>query len=462
MVEAPHRLNDADAMFLAVERAAGVPFAPLSISISAGGHDPEAIAHLREVTARLLPAQRRRIVQDRLSPALPRWADVPGFDPEQNTIRLPQPPGDGSMRAILDWAAAWSLTPMDPNLPPWRSVAFENVTVDGVPGRLVTVSQTHHAVIDGQGASRLGKLTLQFEPDGPLPEMPPPVPADTASSWDRWKEGWAIEGAKAAANLRRGGRWLRWAAADPKAGAARAAEWGAALGRMRSHQGRTPRSPILRRTSTATRFDWIPIDWPGFRDGCKAAGCSINDGFMGALSVGLRQYHLDHGVRVEALRTAMAIDTRRDDDPEGGNQVIGVMLALPLLDDVRIAIKECGEVSRDHRDDRDVLRLIGGLRKVANRLPTGLVARGTKTTLGGVDMQISNVQGIPTRYWVAGVESLAGMSFPTGGPGLSMTFISSRGTATLGLSTCSDTVRDPEHLAARIQEGFQQVIALGR
>ena len=437
-----------------------MPYAPLSIAISAGGHDPEAIAHLREVSARLLPAQRRRIVTDRFSPALPYWVDVPGFDPEENTVRRPAPPGDGSLRAILDWAAEWSRRPMDPTKPPWRSVTFENVTVDGVPDRLVTVSQTHHAVIDGQGATRLGQLTLQFEPDGPLPEMPPPVPADDATAWDHWKEGWALEAEKAAANARRAGRWLRWAAADPKAGVARAREWGAALQRMRSHQGRTPASPLLARRSEASRFDWIEIDWSAFKAGCKASGASINDGFMGALSVALHRYHLDHGLRVDHLRTAMAINTRTDDDPEGGNRVIGVMLALPLHDDIGRAIKECGEVSRDHREDRDVLRVIDGLRAFANRMPQGLVARGTKATLQGVDMQISNVQGIPRRYWVAGVESLAGMSFPTAGPGLSMTFITNRGRADLGFTTCPDSITDPEHLAARIREGFSEVAAL--
>ena len=80
MVDDPRRLSDADAMFLTTEKAAGVPFAPLSIGISAGGHDDEALAHLREVVARMLPAQRRRIVQDPFSIALPRWADVPGFE----------------------------------------------------------------------------------------------------------------------------------------------------------------------------------------------------------------------------------------------------------------------------------------------------------------------------------------------------------------------------------------------
>jgi WS/DGAT/MGAT family acyltransferase len=460
MPDASRRLNDADAMFLALERAAGVPFAPLSIGVSEGGHDPEQLAHLREVLARVLPAQRRRIAKDPLSIALPRWVDVPGFDPEEHTVRLPGPPGDGSLRAILDWASEWSRLPMDPAKPPWRSVTFENTTWRGVPGLEVTVSQTHHAVIDGQGSTRLGQLLLQFAPDGPLPEMPPEPPADTTTAWGRWREGWALEGEKAGAYARKVGRWLRWAASDPRAGAARGREWVQAARRMQSWRTGDPRSPILPRRSSASRFDIVDLDWDGFRAGCKAIGASINDGFMGALSVGLHQYHLEHGLRLPSLRTAMAINTRTDAHAEGGNQVIGVMLELPLHDDVTVAIKECREVSRDHRDDVDALRLIDALRRFANRLPQRLVARGSQAALNGVDMQISNVQGIPVRHWIAGVESLDGVSFPTAGPGLSMTFISSRGRAVLGITTCPDSVTDPERLGECLAGGFAQVAAL--
>jgi WS/DGAT/MGAT family acyltransferase len=410
----------------------------------------------------VLPAHGRRIAKDPLSIALPRWVDVPGFDPEELTVRLPEPPGDGSLRAILDWAAEWSRLPMDPTKPPWRSVTFENTTWRGVPGLDVTVSQTHHAVIDGQGAIRLGQLLVQLEPDGPLPELPPAPPADTSTAWDRWVEGWALELERAAANARKAGRWLRWAANDPRAGAARAREWEQAAKRVQTWRTGKPHSPLLARRSSASRFDLVDLDWDAFRAGCKAAGGSINDGFMGALSVGMRRYHLEHGLRLDALRTAMAINTRTDAHAEGGNQVTGVMVELPLHDDVAVAIKECHEVSRQHREDADALRLIDGLRRVANRMPEALVARGSQAALAGVDMQISNVQGIPVRYWIAGVESLDGVSFPTAGPGLSMTFITSRGRAVLGMTTCPDSVKDPERLAACLADGFEQVADLGR
>ena len=461
MARDPRRLSDADAMFLTTERAAGVPFAPVSISFSEGGHDEDALTHLGEVSARLLPAQRRRIVRDRASIALPRWADVPGFDPAENIIRLSAPPGDGSMRAILDWAADWSQHPFDPERPPWRSVTFEGVELDGRRVE-VTVQQSHHAIIDGQGATRLGQALLQFEPDGPLPEMPPPVVPDTATGWERWKEGWALEGTKVAGLTRRAGRWARWAVGDPAAGATRAREWGGALLRLKAAQGSHPRSPLLVRRSRASRFDIVDVDWDGFRAGAKALGASINDAFMGALSVALHQYHLDHGLRIPALNTAMAINTRKEDDGHGGNRVIGVLLPMPLHDDVAIAIKESRELSRSHRDDTDLIRLTDGLRAFANRLPLRVSAWGARNALNGIDLQISNVQGIPVRYWVAGVEALGGASFATGGPGLSMTLISSRGTAVLGVASCPEAVKDPDHLAQRLREGFAAVAALAQ
>ncbi len=446
-------------MFLTTEEAAGVPFAPVGISFSEGGHDAGALAHLREVSARLLPAQRRRIERDRLSVALPRWVDVPGFDPEQNFIRLSAPPGDGSLRALLDWAAEWSQHPMDPERPPWRSVTFEGFDLDGRTVE-VTVSQSHHAIIDGQGATRLGKAMLQFEPDGPLPEMPPPVEPDTTTARERWTQGWGQELAKAGRHARRAGRWARWAASEPAAGAGRARDWAGALRRLNAAQGSRARSPLLVRRSRAVRFDVVEVDWDAFRAGTKAVGGSVNDGFMGALSVALHRYHLEHGVRVAALNTAMAINTRQEGDPEGGNRVIGVMLPLPLHDDPALAIKESRELSRSHRDDVDIIRLTDTLRAFANRLPQRLATWGTRKALSGVDLQISNVQGIPVRYWVAGVESLGGFSFATAGPGLSLTLISSRGTAVLGISTCPEAIKDPERLADCIRDGFAAVAAL--
>ena len=463
MASASRRLNEADAMFLTVEQATGATYAPVSVTVFERPFgDDAATAHLQEVLVRLLPAMHSRIARDRLSTALPRWVHVPGFAPDDHVVVLPAP-DDGTLRAVLDWAADWARLPMSLDAPPWRSVYFEGVTVDGVPGRMVSVGQTHHAMIDGHGAKRLAEHYLQWAPDGPLPALPPVPVAEDISAWGRWKEGWALEGAKARrlADHTRGR--LRWAAADPRAGLARARELVAATRRFQAQQGPIPHSPLLRTRSDELRFDLVPVDLPALRAGAKALGGSVNDGFMAGLSIALHRYHLDHGVRVKELRTAMAMSTRSNDDGHSGNEVLGVMLGLPLLDDAETALKQCREVARSHREDRDVLWLIDRFRAFANRLPTALVVNATRRTLQGIDLQVSNVQGIPTRHWVAGVEPLRSAPFPVAlSSGVAMILQSSAGRAELGLTTDPATIKDPQHLIARLLEGFVEVAALAK
>jgi hypothetical protein len=386
--------------------------------------------------------------------------DVPGFQTEDHVITLPAP-GDGSLRAVLDWAAEWGRLPMSLDAPPWRTVYFEDVTVDGVPGRMVSVGQTHHTMIDGDGAKRMAEEYLQWAPDGPLPPMPAPPAVEHLSAWERWKEGWALEGRKARELGRTGSARLRWAARHPRSGLRRARELVAAGRRFQGHQSSTPNSPLLRRQSPRMRFDMVPVDLMATKAGANALGCSTNDGFMAALSLALHRYHADHGLRVPELRTAMAMSTRVEHDGHTGNEVLGVILGLPLVDDAATAVKTCGEVARTHKDDRDVLWLIDRFRALANRMPKRLVANATRKTLQGIDLQISNIQGIPVRYWVAGVECLRGVPFPVACPSaLSMILVSNRGTGEIGLTTDPAAIPDPEHLIDRILEGFAEVAAL--
>ena len=454
------RLNEADAMFIAVSDAGGVPYAPVTIGVSERPLDPEVRAHLTEIRMRILPAMGSRIAEDPVSTALPRWVPVRDFHPYDNVLFLP-PPGDGSMRAVLDWAARWAQQPFPKDKPPWRAVYFEDMTVDGEPGRVVMVSQTHHAVIDGQGGRRLGERIVQYERDAPLPELPPPLPEDTTTAWDRWKEGWAHEGHKLATGLRNNAARARWAAKHPRAGAKRARELGTAVRRMLSHQGTTGQSSLLRRKSDEMRFDWIEIDFDGLKRGTKSLGGTVNAGFMAALSVGLHQYHLDHGAVASSLRTAMAINTRTDKHGDTGNEVIGVMLPMPLCDDPATAIKLCGEMAREHRADDDVLFVIDRFRAFANRLPKRIVGPMTRRTMSGVDLQISNVAGNPRRTYFGGVASLKGVALPVGGlSALAITMVSHGGRADVGIVSDKVALPDGDLLVRRIQEGFDAVAAL--
>ena len=454
------RLNEADANFVAMGVAMGGAYAPVTVSVyERPFDDPSTVDRLHEVMARLVPAMRQRITADRLSTALPRWADVPGFDVDEHIVLLPAP-GDGSLRAVLDWAQEWARLPLSTDRPPWRGAYLEGVTVDGVGGRLVVVSQFHHAIIDGQGATKLAERFYQWAPEGDVPELPPPVAPDTASTWEHWKGGWTLEGRKARALLRNTGRRLRSMAADPAGGVARTKAIGQALGRLQAHQGKTTMSPLLARRSDRNRFDLMTVDLDALRAGARSVGGTLNDGLLAAVSLGLQRWHVDHGVKVREVRTAMPINTRAAEAGHEGNELIGVLLALPLLDDPAAAVKSCGAVSRAHRDDRDVLWLLDRFRAASNRVPPWVIGRLWGRSLQSIDVSISNVKGMPLRNWIAGVEVFDTFPFLVGGPAIAATLLSGPTHATLGVVTDPETIGDPEHLMARIAEGLAEVSAL--
>ena len=460
MPDPSRRLSEADAIFLPMGAAVGGELAPMSVQILEGPLDPAAEAHQRELQARLLPAMRRRIVRDRFSTALPRWVDVPGAQPDDNWLDLPAP-GDGSLRAVLDWAARWARLPLPPDRSPWRSVRFDDVLVDGV-ARTVCVHQIHHALIDGGGARRMVEHLLRFEPDAPLAPLPPLPEPEHITAWERWKEGWALEGRKARATGRATAARLRRAAREPGAALRRAKELVAAAQRLQEPLGSGPLSPLLQRRSEELRFDAMEIDLAGLKAGARAAGGSINDGFMAAVSLGLRRWHHDLGYPVPALRTAMAINRRPDGSTWEGNDVLAVVLHLPTDDDdVARLVKRCREVSLDQREDEDALWLLDRVRAAGNRLPFKVSVAVTRNSMLGIDLSLSNVVGIAKRKWSGHREILSSTGFPVGTlSGLCMVMSSRGDKADLGLTSCPVAVPDPDHLVRRLEEGFAEVTAL--
>jgi diacylglycerol O-acyltransferase len=454
------RLNEADANFVMLGLASGKPYVPVAISIYDGAFDEATTEHLMAVMARLLPSMFQRIRQDRCSTALPRWEDVPGFDPTELWVQLP-PPGDGTLRAVIDWAQEWGRLALPEDLPPWRSVYFEGVTVDGVPGRMVVVSQFHHALMDGQGGMALAERFYQWAPDGELPELPPLPERDERTTGAHWRQGWAQELGKVGTALGGAGDKLRWAAAHPADGARRAREYVQAGKRLAGQMDTTPHSPLLVRRSEKYRFDHGKVDLDGLRAGARSVGGSANDGLMAAVSIGLNRYHRDHGLRVARLRMGMPVSTRTEDDPAGGNQLTGGVLQLPLLDDVAVAVKECRAVSRALRDDADALYLMDRFRTLGNRMPKAMLRSLFVRSMEGIDLTLSNVKGMPLRAWIAGVEVLDTVPFIVGGPALCITLISGAGgQATLGVVTCPEAIPDPEVLMQRLAEGIADVSAL--
>jgi WS/DGAT/MGAT family acyltransferase len=401
-------------------------------------------------------------VTDPLSPALPRWVDVPGFRTDDNWLFLPAP-GDGTLRAVMDWSAAWGALPLPEDRPPWRCVRFDGVEVDGTPGRTVVVSQIHHALIDAGGARRMFEEYLRFDPDTPLAPLPPAEPVVEDDRVAAWRAGWADEARRAGRLARTGAQRARRAARDPRHAKGRVTELVRAARRLTDPIGPEPLSPLLRRTSARMRFDVLPVDLAALKAGARAAGGSVNDGVMTAVSLGLRQWHLDHGVRLPAVRTAMAVSTRTPRDAWRGNAVLAVVVELPVDEhDPHELLAQCRAISAAARDDEDALWLMDRTRAASNRLPMPLATFASKQSLKGLDVSISNIASVPQRTWLAHREQLRQIPFVVGTlSAFGMIMTSRSGRCDIGITTCPEAIRDPDHFVRRLDEGFRQVAELG-
>lgn len=458
------RLSDADAMFLHVHEATGQPPAPVGIGIYEGPFDPERLRHLRELQARISSRWRQRIVHDRWSPALPRWVDVPGFDPDSQVTELP-PPGDGTLRAVIDWAEAHALDPFPEDRPPWRSTTFHGVLVDGVP-RTVSVAQSHHAMIDGEGGRRLGLRLVQFAPDEPMPPLPdePEEPFEEIAPLARWMEGWRLEAATLGGLLGRTARRARWAGRHPVAAGRRARAIAGDVRSLRSDLGHEAHSPLLRRVSNRVQFDLLPVDLAALRAGAKAADGTVNDGFLAAVAIGLHGWHREHGLDTSSVRASIMVNRRIADDTVFGNVMIAAIVSLPIdeVADVAQVVRRCGEISRRHRSGGDGIRMMEVGRALGARLPRRIIVPATRRNMAGIDVQMSNVAGLPHPHWVAGTRVIGGTSFPMATlSGLAMLLTGADPAATVSLTTDPEVVTDRDRLLAHLQAGFAAVAALG-
>ena len=79
-----------------------------------------------------------------------------------------------------------------------------------------------------------------------------------------------------------------------------------------------PLSPLMTGRSLSVQMAVVQVPFMGLRAAAKAAGGTINDSFMAAVSGAMATYHEAHGTPAEAVRVNMPINTRSSDDASGG------------------------------------------------------------------------------------------------------------------------------------------------
>ena len=419
-------------------------------------HAPEWVrlraAH--EWASRMVPRMRQRVVDPALGVGAPTWVTVDELDLDHHVHRL-RLPAPGSMRQLLDAVAGFAAAPLDRDRPLWRVLLVEGLE-GGRAGYAVT---THHSATDGLGAVQL-MAKLHSRGPGHDPERPePPRAAPAAAS----PVGLLTEQIERAVRAAPGEVWRRGAGAlaRPWSTAAQAVEAVRALGRV--VEPAPGGSPLLAHRTGEWHFEVLEVPLAALKGGAKAAGGSLNDGFLAAVLGGFRRYHEHFGVTdVERLPIGIPISLRTQDDPQGGNRFTGARFAAPIAEtDPAARIRAVREFVLEARDGTAV-DPVGWLAPALRLLPGVVVGAMAGRMTAGNDVQASSLPGISHPVWIAGARITRMFPFgPLPGCAAMITLITHDGTCCIGVNVDRGAVTEPGVLVAGLQAGLDEVVALG-
>jgi diacylglycerol O-acyltransferase len=193
------------------------------------------------------------------------------------------------------------------------------------------------------------------------------------------------------------------------------------------------------------------------RDAAHAAGGTVNDAFLTAVTGGMRRYHELHGGPVRELRMTMPIDVREPGDVVAGNRIALIRLLLPLVPADPAARMADIHARAERWKDAPGLAYIEAAYALVNTLPPSYLQSLAKH----VDFVASNVPGFPMPVQLAGARLVAFYAFgPTGGTAVNVTMMSYADHVHVGIDADADAVPDLDAFTAYIRDGFAETLAM--
>ena len=342
------------------------------VSIAWLEHSPEwnALVAKLERATRLVPIFRQRVVEPPRRVSTPRWTVDDHFDLTWHVRRI-DAPAPHTSDTVIAFARNAAMTAFDRAWPLWEFTLVEGLT----GGRAALVMKVHHALTDGIGGMQLALHLFDLEPDPPLPAREPVAPAgEQMGAGELVRESLVRDCVRTAGFFRdRTGSLVPSAvraAWHPVAWLTEGYETVRSIGRTIAPVTGTL-SPIMQERSTIRHLDVLEVRLDDLKRAAACADGSLNDGFMAAVSGGLRRYHHRHGVVVDELRVTLPISIRKPDDPPGGNRITLIRFPVPVADaDPASRVQAMGRLCRSARDERS-LSFVNAIAATLNLLPRG-------------------------------------------------------------------------------------------
>jgi WS/DGAT/MGAT family acyltransferase len=476
------RMSDGDALMWNIERDPLLRSTITVVWLLDRAPDRARLERKIGRATRAIPRLRQRVLPNPLALAPPRWQLDPFFDLAAH-VGWHKAPGDGSLRALLDFAQPIAMRHFDTARPLWELAVVEGL--QGAPGsserhsrvprseaqpseatsggRGALVLKLHHSISDGMGLVRMTQALVERTREGAGTEKEAPE-APEGREWSQLelaRDELAHEWRRQLGRLSRLGGGLAGALRSPLDSAAALRR---SLGSLRRGLAPTgePLSPLLRGRSLSCRFDPLSVPLAELRAAGKKADGTLNDAFVAAVCGGLRLYHEASGAPVDELRMTMPVNIRDGDDADkAGNQFAPARFAVPIATpDPVERMRAIGSLVRRERAE-PVLGFLEGVAGVLNRLPTSLSVSLFGSMLKGIDFVTSNVPGPRREVFTAGAKMDAVYGFgPLSGAAINATLFSYAGTCFVALNSDPAAVPDPLLLRECLEAGFAEVVGV--
>ncbi len=409
------------------------------------------------------PRFSQRVAEGPVPLSGPHWEDDEDFDIDLHIHRIALPaPGDQAAleRLVADLMAE----PLDPARPLWQ---FH--FVEGFGEGSAVVTRMHHCIADGIALARvLLSLTDELPDDvgvtpvaeeghrngGPLGSLLSPV--GKGLSMARGAAGAVVH---EAIEIGRHPSEL----VDLVATAREDAE---VLARQLVGAP-DPESPLKGKLGVAQRATWSrPIPLAPVKDAGRAAGATVNDVVVAALSGALRTHLAEQGAVLDEITAFVPFNLRPLDQPlpaELGNRFGLVFLRLPIgIEDEGERLAEVSKRMRAIKDSPEG-PISYGLLETIGRTPTPVEHRIVEMFTGRATAVVTNVPGPQRTVYFAGspVRGVLAWAPRSGSVGMSVSIFSYAGNILVGLMVDAGLVPDPGSIIAHFEEEMEALVPLG-
>ena len=451
-------LNPLDALMWRTERPPADSWTGVVVIVLGKTPTWERIKAAHRWGVRLAPRFAEKVVEPLVPTGPPMWTTDENFDLDYHLRRV-RLPGEGTMTELLEYAQGLGVTPLDRTRPPWMAVFVEGL--EG--GRAAYLLQAHHVLMDGAAATQLFSRILDRELDQVYDVAPAAIERPQVSRRDATGHGLRWQTAALGKGLLDGAKAVGQVAADPVGSLRDASTYLSSVSRVTTPPPRAESELLQPGPRTKWRFGSLECDLGDLKRAAKAANGTVNDAFVSAVLGGLRAYHDRHGKTLGDVPISMPVSMRRDDDPMGGNRFTGAFFSAPSgVADPAERIRAMHERVLEVREE-PALDIMNKVTPLMNLAPSPLVAAAISGLNAGATLTTSSWQGVPFPTYWAGVPFERMFVFgPLPGTSMCAALCTHEGVCCIGVNVDGDVFPDTDVLWECLQEGLDQILALGR